>query len=243
MSSISDRPSANPERLAPSVEPGWVRAFVTEQNLRGVMPRVIGDQLATVESHVRESGEPASEAFGDPVGYARALPEGERRRLDRRTVLELVLGLAGMVLVLAGFTAWLADSPVRITTGYLAVLGLTALGTAALLLRPTALLRLVVDRPLLAWGVMITPFAVFVACLLLLRTEIATLPVLPVMAVGALALAASSVLAAVNPVEDEITGPGEVPRRSAVSRRVGVLLYPLLTLGVMAISWVPTLFL
>ncbi|OLT43479.1 hypothetical protein BJF86_01490 [Serinicoccus sp. CNJ-927] len=148
-----------------------------------------------------------------------------------------------MLLVLDGFQAWLADGPVRITTGYLAVLAITALCTAALLLRPTALLRLVVDRPALAWGVMIAPFAVFVVCLLLLRAEVATLPVLPVALLGVVALAASSTLAALNPEEeDEITGPGEAPRRSAVARRLGVLLYPLLTLAVMAITWVPTLF-
>ena len=242
MNATSKRPTANPERLAPSVDATWVRAFVTEQNLRGVPAQRIGDQLATVESHVSEAGEPAAEAFGEPVAYARALPEGEPWRLGRRTVVELVLGLAGMLLVLAGFQAWLADGPVRITTGYLAVLAITALCTAALLLRPTALLRLVVDRPALAWGVMIAPFAVFVVCLLLLRAEVATLPVLPVALLGVVALAASSTLAALNPEEDEITGPGEAPRRSAVARRVGVLLYPLLTLAVMAITWVPTLF-
>ena len=238
----SRRPTTQPERLAPSVDPAWVRAFVTEQHLRGVAPARIGDQLATVEGHVRDAGEPADTAFGDPVDYARALPEGEAWRLDRRTVLELALGLAGMLLVLAAFTAWLAGGTVVVTTGYLLVLVLTAVAVTALLLRPLAMLRLVARRPVLAWVVLSAPVAVFVVCLLLLRTEVITLPVLPVAGVGVVALAASSVLAALNPDADAVTGPGEAPRRSPAARRVGVLLYPLLTLGVMAISWVPTLF-
>lgn len=238
----SGRPISHPERLAPSVDPAWVRAFVTEQHLRGVAPRVIGDQLATVESHVRDGGEPATDAFGEAVDYARALPEGRPWEPDRRTVLELLLGLAGMLMVLGAFTAWLADGPVRLTTGYLVVLAVTALGAGALVLRPTPLLRLVVQRPVLAWLVLSAPFAVFVVCLLLLRGEVATLPVLPVAVAGVLALAVSSLLAAGNPGEEEITGPGEAPRRSTATRRAGVWLYPLLTLGVMAITWVPTLF-
>ena len=241
MNATSKRPTS-PERLAPSVEPDWVRSFVTEQNLRGVPPQRIGDQLVTVESHVRESGESAEEAFGDPAEYARALPAGGEWKLGRRTVLELALGLAGMLLVLAAFNAWLAGERIPVTTGSLVMLGILAVSVAILLARPGVVLRLIVERPVLGWVVSLTPFTLFVASLLLLPTELATLPVVPPAVVGVVALVASSTLAALNPEEDEITGPGERPRRSAVARRVGVLLYPLLTLAMMVLAWVPTLF-
>ncbi|WP_151524779.1 hypothetical protein [Serinicoccus kebangsaanensis] len=242
MNATHHRPSAKPERLAPSVDPAWVRDFVVEQRLRGVGARQIGDALVTVESHVRESGESATEAFGDPAEYARALPAGTEWTLNGRTVLELLLGLVGMLLVTRAFSEWLAGEAVRVTTGDLATAALLAVFVGALLLRATPVLRLVVERPVLAWGLALVPLVAFVAVRLLLRTELFTLPVALVAVVGALALATSSAMAWASTGEEEITGPGEPVRRSRTSRRVGVLLYPVLTLGLMALSWVPTLF-
>lgn len=232
-----------PERLAPHVDRAWVRSFVTGQNLRGVAPDRIGDHLATVESHVRESGEGAAEAFGDPVDYARALPAGAAGRMGTRTVLYLVLGLAGMLLVHRAAMAWLAEDTVTwVTVGDLVSLGLLGLGVVVLLVRPAAVLRVVVERPLVAWAGSVLILVALVVAQLALGAELAPLPVLPVAALGVVALATSSLLALRDEEPDEITGPGEAPRRSSVTRRVTVWLYPLLTVGLVLLAWVPTLF-
>lgn len=88
--------------LAPSVDPAWTESFVVEQRLLGVSGPDIGDALATVESHVRDSGETAVAAFGDPVAYARDVAGTQARvpdlGLTPSFILAAVCGLVGISL-------------------------------------------------------------------------------------------------------------------------------------------------
>lgn len=51
----------------------WLDELVVQLRLRDIKGAVIGDAVASVESHLAESGETAQEAFGDPTEYARSL--------------------------------------------------------------------------------------------------------------------------------------------------------------------------
>lgn len=50
----------------------WLDELVVQLRLRDVKGTAIGNAVASVESHLAESGETAQEAFGDPTDYARS---------------------------------------------------------------------------------------------------------------------------------------------------------------------------
>lgn len=70
----------DPGAMAPSVEKAWRDELITELRLLDVPGERIGDALMTVETHVRESGESAEEAFGEARAYARELAGREPAR-------------------------------------------------------------------------------------------------------------------------------------------------------------------
>ncbi|GAA1793971.1 hypothetical protein GCM10009682_14750 [Luedemannella flava] len=57
------------------MNPRWRDAFVLTARMRDVPGTRIGEALAEVEAHCAESGETPTEAFGDPVEYARAIAD------------------------------------------------------------------------------------------------------------------------------------------------------------------------
>lgn len=231
-------------RLAPTVETQWVEDFVLEQRLLGVPGDRIGDALALVESHVAESGESAREAFGDPTTYAReAAPQARADALDPSWFIGNGLGLAGMLLTVLGFNAWLTGEAVEVTVGWLVMVGLVAAAFLALHLAAEPFLRFVVRRPFMSFGLFLVHFALLIGALLLLPTPVADLPAVVAMGAGVLALVLGGVLewrsATGGDLDDPVVGPGEAPwpRRPRPFAVLTLLLFPLLTLVLIAFTW------
>ncbi|MFK5633203.1 MULTISPECIES: HAAS signaling domain-containing protein [unclassified Ornithinimicrobium] len=233
---------ADPASLAPSVDRRWIETFVVEQRLLDVPGQRIGDALATIESHVQESGESAQEAFGDPREYARAMADADgnpgRSPVGPLAVAHIVLGLAGLHLVARAFSSWLIAAPVQVLVGDLVVAAVLAVLVGVLLAAPSTVLRLLVERRWLALVLPLVLIGGFVAILLLWREPVVELSTLLTGVVGLVLLVTSSILAAVDRSEDRITAPGEAPRRTTAGRWTSVLLMPALTLLLMGLSWV-----
>lgn len=245
MSMRTTKDEMDPRRLAPSVERGWLDAFMVERNLIGVQPDRLGDDLATIESHVRESGEGAREIFGDPAAYARELPAGTDREsgLRRVDLAHIILGLAGMLLTSRALTGWLQEGGLGVTGGDLASTALLALATAVLLAAPEATLRVLIRRRSMIVLVPVVLIAGFVGVRLLWREELFTLPVAGAAVVGALMLLTSSVIAYRTFRDGAVRAPGEPKAPGAQRRRwTFTLLYPVLLIFLVLMGWVPTLF-
>lgn len=245
--SDSDRSARHPEDrdpldLAPSVDRAWAQEFVLEQRLLDVPGARIGDALVTVQSHVADSGETAQEAFGDARGYARALATAEGATpgpVGPATVTWAVLGLVGMIATGWGFTAWLDGGPADVSVG--ALVGgaflLTSLG--ALLLAPGVVLRALVSRIWVGAVLMAIPVIATVVATLLLPATAFTAPSLPVLALGLLLVAVSSVLGWLDhDGVDLVLAPGERPTGGGRTRVRLALVLPAATLVVLALSWV-----
>lgn len=232
MSTTRRQPAGDPTHLAPSVDRRWAEDFVVEQRLLGVPGGRIGDALVTVESHVRESGEHAQEAFGDPRAYAQALAGADGSpMLGSTTVVSLVLGLAGMLVTLLAVPAWLGGTGVAVSGGVLVVAGILTVLMTGLLVAPATALRLVVEH---RWVGLLLPFALiggFLAVLLAWPAPLFELPAGPTGVVGLLLVAVSSVLAWFDYDDDPVTAPGAQPRRSDLARWGSALLTPALTLA------------
>ena len=170
----------------------------------------IGDALATVESHVADSGETALGAFGDPRAYAREVSQpgrGPSPSVDRGTVIGSVAALLAIILVPRALGTWLRGEDVSVTGGDLVVAGLLVGLCAALFLASRPILRLLVDH---RWSAIVAiPIVVgsFVAAFALLPAQVASLPVWPVAAAGLAALAVEVVTFWREP-SDAVTAPG-----------------------------------
>lgn len=231
-------------RLAPSVEKDWVEDFVLEQRLAGVPGTRIGDALAVVESHVAESGESAGESFGDPTAYARESAPAQRvEDLDGSFFLGAALGLVGMLLTYTGFNAWLRGESVGVTVGGLVVIGLVAAAFLALVVASDSILRFAVRRTVSALGLSLVHFGLMVGALLLFPTSLMQVSTILTMIVGVLALLLGTVLqwrsGWARDLDDPIVGPGEqAPAGRSWSSRLTLLLFPLLTVVLIAFVWV-----
>lgn len=256
----------NYARLAPSVEQDWVEGFVLEQRLLGVPGHRIGDTLALIESHVTESGEPVREAFGDPKAYARQAAPSRRVEGDRDPwwLVGLGLGLVGMFLTGVGADEWLFGSgQIEVTAGLLVSGGLLLAAFAVLVLATDMVLRLAVERTWTFLGVCAVYAGAVVAINLVLGDGVGRWSAVPVTVVGAGLLVLSAVLqwrtASQGGLDDPIVGPIQQPEaegaRAAASsvpgsvpnpgsRAAGLLgwltvfLFPILTVLMVALSWV-----
>ncbi|QDW63875.1 hypothetical protein [Oerskovia sp. KBS0722] len=244
-------------RLAPHVEEEWAEAFVIELRLLDVPGAALGAALAEVESHCAESGEPAAEAFGDPVAYARSLdlpvePDGrwEVVKVLGPTSAQflglLLLGWGGSAVVLAGRAGEVAPS-VDVTAGMIAMIAV--FGAAILLFYrfSSTVLRRVMERPVASFFALAGCMAVLVAVPVLLDGVLVTLPAWPVAVSGGLVLAAGTVWGAVQArrgtLDDPIVSPlpGEqqdVPaRRSRLLSATVTWIVPAFALVSLALLW------
>jgi hypothetical protein len=235
--------------VAPGVDPEWADAFVVELRLADVPGAVIGDALAEVGSHCAESGESPHDAFGDPVEYARSLdlPAGPQVGTPSLgSAVPWALQALGVLLVAAAAPPLAEGEPFTVTTGHVAAAVLLAAALVALQRWGTAMLRLVVSRPVVAWLVVMAHFGLLVAVLALADGVVAKVPAGAALAVGGAALLAGTVwvLAVLRrdvPVDDPVTAPlaPAAPRgsvASAAGRYGPALLSPVVALGLVALS-------
>lgn len=244
----------NTQTNTPHIEPKWAEAFLLELRLRGVAGQQIGATLAEIEAHCADSGQSASEAFGDPTAYATALglaPAPDQKVSLREELPSVGSGLGGMLLTLGAVGAWLSGTEVGVTGGSLASLALVVLGTFLIVRHAATLMRAIATNAWLAIASAVVPVALFVGVLLLFgQTVLFTVPMLPTLILGVLALAASTLLALrrADSLEDPVVGPdgadgaGTLQLPTAVDR-VGRLLTPWLFPLLTAVMCVPLLLL
>ncbi len=242
----------------PHVDQAWAEELVLELRLRDVVGGAIGNALAEVESHCAESGEPASEAFGDPTRYARSLTgatePGATEPGDARTIatgattapvprlrigLATLTGVLGMMLGLAGFDAWRDTSDIPVSGGDLLVVVLAAAAVALVLWRSTAVLTAVVRRPVLTWVVFMAAMALMVGASLLLDRTLFEVPLAGGVGCSLVLLAASVLLSLGDPQEDPVRRPAgatstrtdttHAPTGAAAARWLRIGLFPLAT--------------
>ncbi|WP_420174727.1 hypothetical protein [Luteococcus sp. OSA5] len=129
----------------------WLDEMIIELRLRNVRGPAIGDAVAAVETHCAESGESASEAFGHPREYARALefPAGQiAHTAPAQSVClmsPIAIGLVGLYLVPGIVLALFTHEPVAVKWGDIATLALMAV-VVVLLARVPGVLRAIMQR-------------------------------------------------------------------------------------------------
>jgi hypothetical protein len=139
-------------RGTPHIDRAWRDAFVLALRLADVPGDRIGDALATVDTHCAESGETAAEAFGDPTAYARSLTDGQGGpALRPRTVVGIVAGLLGLLVLPRAVGAWLAGTAVQVTGGDLAAVLIVLALAGVVMIRPDAVLPWLLRRSWVPW--------------------------------------------------------------------------------------------
>lgn len=247
-------------RLAPHVEERWAEAFVVELRLLDVPGAALGAALAEVDSHCAESGEPAAEAFGDPVAYARSLDLPAQTEgpwwlvpvlgpVGSQVLGMLVLGWGGGPVVSA-WRAGEAGATVELTVGMLTMAAALA-AVAVLVARYSSwVLRQVVDRPVVTWLVFTLLTGSLGVGAVLLDVPLLVLPAVPVALAGALLLAAGTVWSVVQvragtlddpvvsplPVPGEQTGEGERSGARGLSSFV-TWMVPVFALVPLGVAW------
>jgi len=151
----------------------WRDTFLTEARLRNVPGTQIGEALAEIDTHCRDSGERPDVAFGDPVRYAETLVRdgpsarfGGANRLWTSTAMAAA-NLMGIASLLAGVESVTQDTRGGLTVGQLVS---TALGTVGIVLIVALILRPGQGRQNLRWrlgvavavGIGLTMFPQFV---------------------------------------------------------------------------------
>lgn len=226
--------------LAPHVDPAWAEAVLLELRMQGVAGTRIGAALAEVDAHCVDSGESASDTFGEPVAYARSLGLPPDPAQSGAGVLRVVgasaLQLCGMALTLTAVAPAVHGGTLSVTVGMLvALLGLLA-GVVALGVLAERALRFVVLHPVLAVVALAVLSALLGAIGVLVRAPVGAIAALPVLVVGVALLVAGTAwqVRETSDSDDPVVGPleepVEVPR--AVSRRVSwatALAVPVLT--------------
>lgn len=223
---------AVPSDVAPGVDPAWAEAFLLELRLADVPGRDIGAALAEVASHCAESGESAAEAFGDPAEYARNLdlPAGSDADVPAvGSVIPWVVQALGLMLLADAAHALVDDEPVTLTVGHLVAAALLVVGLAALRRWGAAMLRVVVEHPVVAWLASMAHLALLVASLLLFSGVVARVDGPVVLGIGMVALAAGTlwvltVLRRGSSEEDPVTAP-LAPARSGSAVGAALLRY------------------
>ncbi len=200
--------------IIPTADPDWVERFVTEARLQGLDGAAIGDALATIESHIRETGEPVADAFGPPIEYAAALAASGASAapgISRLTVGSILLGLTGLLVPVA-VGAWLAERPIEVDGGGVASAVALALGGAVISLRTTAVLRFFAYRRAASFSVWLAVLTAMVAAMLVGRRAwpdpIITVPPMTLLTVGLVALVGATWLSWIDQTPDQVRPPG-----------------------------------
>lgn len=237
-------------RLAPHVDPLWTEAVLLELRMRNVPGDTIGAALAEVDSHCAESGEPAAEAFGEPVAYARSLDLPTGPELGPRALLvglvPTTLQVLGMLLVVWAVPDLFAGEPLTFTVGAAAVLGLLTVEGLLLVRFADAFLAAVVQRPVLSWLVGMVVFAAPIALFAFLTAPLATVPAPAGIAGGALLLAAGTVAAyrdRSTTTDDPVVPPIGAAPDSRLARALAagtIWLVPTATAVLAASAWLLT---
>lgn len=183
-------------RLAPHVDPLWTEGLVLELRLQGVAGERIGAVVAEVDSHCAESGEPAADAFGDPVAYARSLElapaAGQSPAAIAGGVAAAALQALAFPPALFGLAALGAGEPLGITLGMVGVVCLLVAGLAGLAAYGEQFLRLVLRRPVLSVLASVAPTGLMVVALVLLDGVVATAPAGAAIGVGVVLMGAGT---------------------------------------------------
>lgn len=232
----------DPGAIAPSVDKAWRDDFIVELRLLDVPGDRIGDALMTVETHLAESGEDATEAFGDAKAYAREIAattgsDGGGWAVGPLTVVSTLLGLLGMLVTAHAFSAWLEGESAGVTSGHLVGLGLLLALASAIFF--TGTLRAVVERP---WLTVLLPalvIGVLVGIFLLLREPLLTVAALPLGLAGLLMVVVGAVVSWVDAPDggDDITAPGQPAAPGSRGRLAAALAMPVMTVVLLAFLW------
>jgi hypothetical protein len=136
------------QALAPHVDKKWAQNLILELRLLGVQGARIGAALSEVESHCSESGQGAEQTFGDPVEYARslALPvdDDHSPAAVMRSLVPMMVQVAGMFVLNWSFGAWLGGQSLDITTGHLLIAVFALVGMVAVVRLADSWLRMAV---------------------------------------------------------------------------------------------------
>lgn len=233
---------ADPADLAPSAGRRWADEFIIEQRLLDVPGDRIGDALITIEDHLRESGESADEAFGDPKDYARELAEASGSAHTAPSVglltgLGTVLGLAGLLVTGHGFSGILEGGSTAVTVGNLVGLGVMVAVGIAMLAASTGLLRLILDRIVIAGLLMAVVLAVVVGATIAFPQTAFTVSPVWILVLGLVLVAASTVMAWIDHEDDVVTAPGEHRQSDRQGRLLAAIAMPVATVLVIAFAW------
>ncbi len=231
--------------LAPHVTPEWAEAVILELRLLGVSGERIGATLAEVDAHCLDSGEQAAEAFGDPVAYARSLDlpaEDSSRSGMVLAVLPPLLQVLGVLVGLAAVTALRRDTPVELTTGVVAMVAILLACVVAVALWDTAIVRLVVRRPVVAGALLALAVGAMVAVSLLGTGILVTMAAVHALVLGAVVLAAATAWSALRRDADESplvapTGPTPTWRGARLTRLLTVWQVPATAALLGALVW------
>ncbi len=197
-----------------TTDEGWINELAFQLRLRGATGSEVGNAMAEVETHLADSGERASDAFGDPAAYAATLLPSSRREGLPTYLGSLVSGAGayfGFSLLVEAIRTWGGQAAVHL--GEVVALGLMAVLVGVLTLASSAILG---TKKL--WGLVLWFAAAFAALILpgiLLRQVVGTLPAGAALAL-ALALLAAALLAlrrvmAGDPIRDPRTPAVGVP--------------------------------
>lgn len=129
----------------PHIDTRWSTDFVLALRERNVPGTDIGDALAHVESFCADSGESASDAFGDPAEYAASLafaPVADEPLLTTRQLAAALLGMATFLVLPDAVVAWTHGERVEIGATDLAILAVMAGIFVALVRNLDAFLRM-----------------------------------------------------------------------------------------------------
>lgn len=239
--------------LAPHVDAAWAEAFVVELRLRDVPGRAIGAALAEVESHCAESGEPAVQAFGEPVPYAASLELPSAPTMEALSLggaLRWLLQAVGLLVTTSSVTVWQAANPLELTTGLLALVVVLVASIVALTRAADRVLRFVVEHTVAAWALSMVHLGVLVGLLLVFDEVLVAVDPAPALVVGVILLAVGTVavardLRADATADDPVVAPldtddSELPagfvRAVARLRYAPALLMPITAVVVVALT-------
>lgn len=205
----------------PHIDTRWSTDFVLALRERNVPGTDIGDALAHVESFCADSGESASDAFGDPAEYAASLafaPVADEPLLTNWQLAAALLGMATFLVLPDAVVAWTHGERVEIGATDLAILAVMAGIFVALVRNLDALLR-----RSLRWGLVVgtVPLLASVALALLVAKAFPgatlTLPPQPLALVAAAVLVAPALVQLVRgttPPADLLVDPFENPEHA-----------------------------